>query len=79
MTSSALSYAIVIAIAAGALRALALPLLLGPALLTLVLFLWDAFHGTAPAGRRDPRWLWEIALLLALGVLVVALNVRLGS
>lgn len=76
---SAASYAIVIAIAAGALRALALPLLLGPALLTLVLFLWDALHGTAPARRRDPRWLWEFALLLVLGVLIVALNVRLGG
>lgn len=74
---SALTYAIVIAIAAGALRALALPLLLGPALLTLVFFLWDALHGTGPARRRDPRWLWEIGLLVALGILVLALNVRL--
>jgi hypothetical protein len=76
---SALTYAIVMAIAAGALRGLALPLLLGPALLTLVFFLWDALHGTAPARRRDPRWLWEFALLVVLGVLIVALNVRLAD
>ena len=56
---------------------MAVPRLLGPALLTLVFFLWDALHGTAPARRRDPRWLWEIGLLLVLGVLVAALNVRL--
>jgi hypothetical protein len=74
---SAVTYAVVIAIAAGAVRALALPLLLGPALLTLVFFLWDALHGTSPGLRRDPRWLWEVALLAALGLVVVALNVRL--
>jgi len=74
---SALTYAVVVAIAAGAIRALAVPRLLGPALLTLVFFLWDALHGTAPSRRRDPRWLWEVGLLAILGVIVVALNVRL--
>ncbi len=76
---SALTYGIVVAIAAGGLRVLAVPRLLGPALLTLVFFLWDALHGSAPARRRDPRWLWEIGLLLVLGVLVIALNVRLAG
>jgi hypothetical protein len=76
---SALTYAIVVAIGAGAFRALAVPRLLGPALLTLVFFLWDALHSAGPARRRDPRWLWEIGLLVALGVLVVALNVRLAG
>jgi hypothetical protein len=75
---SAATYAIVIAIAAGGLRAIALPRLLAPALLTLVLFLWDAVRGSAPARRRDPRWLWEVGLLVALGLLVVALNTRLS-
>jgi hypothetical protein len=74
---SALTYAIVVAIGAGAVRALAVPRLLGPALLTLVFFLWDALHGTAPTRRRDPRWLWEIGLLVALAIVVVALNTRL--
>jgi hypothetical protein len=76
---SALTYAVVVAISAGAIRALAVPRLLGPALLTLVFFLWDAFHGAAPTRRRDPRWLWEVGLLIALGVLVIALNTRLGA
>ena len=42
-----------IAIAAAALRAIEIPRLLGPALLVLVFYLWDAFHGAAPARRRD--------------------------
>ena len=37
-------------------------------------YLWDAFHGAAPAHRRDPRWLWQIALLAVLGVVVIVLN-----
>jgi hypothetical protein len=74
---AAVTYAIVVAIGAGAIRALAVPRLLGPAVLTLLLFLWDALHGTAPTRSRDPRWLWEMGLLVALGILVVALNTRL--
>ena len=51
---SALTYAIVVAVAAGATRAIDVPRLLGPAVLTLVFYLWDALHGTAPARRREP-------------------------
>lgn len=76
---SALTYAIVIAIAAGALRAVDLPRLVGPAVLTLVFYLWDALHGTAPARRRDPRFLWETILLVVLAFVVVAWNLRLAS
>jgi hypothetical protein len=74
---SAATYAAAIAIAAAALRATDIPRLIGPAMLTLVFFLWDAFHGTSPGRRRDPRWLWQTALLVALGVLVVAWNLAL--
>lgn len=74
---SALTYAIVVAVAAGAVRAVDLPRLVGPAVLTLVFYLWDAFHGTAPARRREPRFLWETLLLGLLAVVVVAWNVRL--
>jgi len=74
---SALTYAIVIAVAAGAARAIDLPRLVGPAVLTLVFYLWDAFHGAAPARRRDPRFVWETILLVALAVVVVAWNLRL--
>ncbi len=74
---SAVTYAIVVAVAAGALRAVGLPSLVGPAVLTLVFYLWDALHGTAPARRREPRFLWETALLVALGIVVVLWNQRL--
>ena len=66
-----------ITIAATALRAMAVPRFAGPALLALVFFLWDAVH-EAPAGRRrDARRLWEIGLLVVLGVVVVAWGLRL--
>ncbi len=74
---SALTYAIVVAIAAGALRAIDVPRLVGPAVLTLVFYLWDALHGSAPARRRDPRFLWETILLAVLGVVVVVWNIQL--
>jgi hypothetical protein len=73
---SAVTYAIVVAIAAGAIRAIGLPRLVGPAALTLVFYLWDALHGTAPARRRDPRFVWETILLVALGIIVVLWNQR---
>ena len=74
---SALTYAAVVAISAGAIRAVALPRLLAPALLALVFFLWDAVHGAPPAQRRDPRWIWQTALLTVLGLVVIAWNVAL--
>jgi hypothetical protein len=74
---SAVTYASAIAIGAAALRAMDVPRLIGPALLTLVFFLWDAFHGAPPARRRDPRWVWQTALLVALGAIVIAWNLGL--
>jgi hypothetical protein len=74
---SAATYASAVAIAAAALRATEIPRLVGPALLTLVFFLWDAFHGAEPARRRDPRWVWQTALLVALGAVVVVWNLGL--
>lgn len=71
---SAATYAIAIAIGAAALRAMAIPRLVGPALLTLAFYLWDAFHGASPSRRRDPRWIWQTVLLLVLGVLVAGWN-----
>jgi len=76
---SAATYAIAIAIGAAALRAMAIPRLIGPALLTLVFYLWDAFNGAAPARRRDPRWIWQTGLLVALGVLVIGWNLLVRS
>ena len=76
---SAATSAIVVAVTAGAVRAVDLPLLVGPALLTLVFYLWDALHGSAPARRREPRFLWEALLLAALGIVVVLWNLRLRA
>jgi hypothetical protein len=74
---SALTYAAAIAIGAAAIRAMAIPRLIGPALLTLAFYLWDAIHGSSPARRRDFTWLWQIVLLVVLGVVVVAWNLLL--
>jgi hypothetical protein len=71
---SAATYAIAIAIGAAALRAMAIPRLIGPALLTLAFYLWDAFHGTTPSRRRDPQWIWQTAVLLLLGLVVAGWN-----
>jgi hypothetical protein len=71
---AAATYAAAIAIAAGVLRAIAIPRLLFPALLVLVLYLWDTVRGTAPSLRRDPRFVWQSVLLAVLGVAVVAWN-----
>lgn len=76
---SAATYAVAIAITAAALRAMALPRLIGPALLTLALYLWDAIHGATPARRRDPSWIWQTAVLVVLGVLVAGWNLMIRS
>ena len=74
---SAATYAVAIAITAAALRAMSLPRLIGPALLTLALYLWDAIHGASPARRRDPSWIWQTAVLVVLGVLVAGWNLMI--
>ncbi len=74
---SASTYALVVAVVAGLIRAIDLPRLVGPAVLTLVFYLWDAQHGSAPARRRERRFLWELALLAALAIVVVVWNLRL--
>jgi hypothetical protein len=74
---SALTYAAAIAIGAAAIRAMAIPRLIGPALLTLAFYLWDAVHGSSPARRRDITWLWQIVLLAVLGAIVIAWNLLL--
>jgi hypothetical protein len=74
---SAATYAAAIAIGAAALRAMEIPRLVGPALLTLAFYLWDAFIGTAPARRRDIRWVGQLVLLGGLGLIVAAWNLLL--
>jgi hypothetical protein len=74
---SALTYAAAIAIGAAAVRAMEIPRLLGPALLTLVFYLWDAFHAATPTRRREARWIWQTVLLVGLGVVVIVWNLLL--
>jgi hypothetical protein len=74
---SAASYAAAIAIGAAAVRAMEIPRLLGPALLTLAFYLWDAFQGATPARRREARWVWQMVLLVALAGVVVVWNLLL--
>lgn len=76
---SAATYGLAIAIGAAALRAMAIPRLIGPALLTLAFYLWDAFHGTAPSRRRDPQWIWQTLVLALIGVLVVGWNLLIRN
>lgn len=76
---SAGTYALAIAIGAAALRAMEIPRLIGPGLLTLAVYLWDALTGATPARRRELRWLWQIGLLAALGVVVTAWNLMLRT
>ncbi|HET7168659.1 MAG TPA: hypothetical protein VFI69_05610 [Candidatus Limnocylindrales bacterium] len=76
---SAATYAGAIAIAAAAVRFMEIPRLMGPALLTLTFYLWDAFHGAPPSRRRDVRWIWQTALLVILGALIVALNLMVRT
>jgi hypothetical protein len=53
--------------------------LVGPALLTLAFYLWDAFIGVAPSRRRDIRWIGQIVVLAALGIIVAAWNLLLRA
>lgn len=74
---SAATYLAAIAIGAAALRAMEIPRLMGPALLTLAVYLWDALTGTHPSRRREIRWIWQTGLLAALGLVVIAWNLLL--
>ena len=76
---SGLGFGAVAAIGAGLLRAMAIPQLLGPALLTLLVYLWDALNATTPSIRRDPRWRWQVGLLLVLSAVVIGWNLRLRA
>lgn len=63
--------AAVVAIAAVALRSIEIPRILGPALMVLVFFLWDAIHIGGAVRRRDPIRAWETVALAVLAVVVI--------
>jgi len=67
----ALSSAAVVAIAAVALRSIEIPRILGPALLVLVFFLWDAIHSGGAVRRRAPLRVWETLALVVLAIVVI--------
>jgi hypothetical protein len=75
----ALTYGAAVAISAAAVRAAEIQRLVGPALLTLVFYLWDAFIGSAPARWRDPRWVGRLGVLVVLGIVVTAWNLLLRA
>jgi len=72
VSAFAIGAGMVMAIGGLALHSIELPRLIGPAMLVLVFFLWDAIHGGQPARRRDNRRLWETAVLVVVAVAVVA-------
>ena len=76
---SGVGFGALVAIGSGLLRAMAIPALLGPALLTLLVYLWDALNATTPSIRRDPRWRWQVGLLLLLSAVVITWNLRLRA
>lgn len=63
--------AAVVAIAAVALRSIEIPRILGPALLVLVFFLWDAIHSGGAVRRRSPLRVWETLALVVLAIIVI--------
>ena len=71
----AVTAAAVILIATIALRSIEIPRFLGPALLMLVFFLWDAIHSGGTVRRRDPRRAWEMGLLAVLAILVIGWSI----
>jgi hypothetical protein len=75
---AALTSAVVIALGAAAIRAMGIPRLIGPALLMVLLYLWDTVHSAPASRRRDPRWLWETLALAGLAAAVAFWNIRLG-
>jgi hypothetical protein len=75
VTWFALTGAAVVAIVAVALRSIEIPRILGPALLVLVFFLWDAIHSGGPVRRRDPWRMWETAFLAVLVLVVIGWSI----
>lgn len=74
---SAGTYAVVIAVAAAAIRALALPRLLGPAVLAAVFALWGAYRSAPGSERRSLSWIWEYGILALAAALTIAWNLLL--
>jgi hypothetical protein len=68
------TFAVMVGVAAGVLRALALPRLVGPALIAAVFALWAAYRAAPGSERRSLAWLWEYGILALAAGLTVAWN-----
>ena len=71
------TFAVVVGIAAAVVRALALPRLVGPAVLAAVFALWAAYRAAPGSERRSFAWLWEYGILSFAALLAVAWNLLL--
>jgi hypothetical protein len=71
------TFAVVVGIAAAVLRALALPRLVGPAVLAAVFAIWAAYRAAPGSERRSFAWLWEYGILVAAAAVAVAWNLLL--
>jgi hypothetical protein len=71
------TFAVVIGVAAALLRALGLPLLLGPAVLAGAFYLWSAYRSALGSDRRSAGWLAEYFVLIVVLVAAVAWNLLL--
>ena len=71
------TFAVVVGVAAAVLRALALPRLVGPAVLAVVFALWAAYRAAPGSERRSFAWLWEYGILSVAAALAVAWNLLL--
>jgi hypothetical protein len=71
------TFAVVIGVAAALVHAIALPTLLGPAVLAGVFYLWNAYRAAPGAERRSAGWFWEYLVLLAALLGAVAWNALL--
>jgi hypothetical protein len=69
---AALTCGVVVAIGAAAFRAMALPGILGPAVLMVVFYLWDSAHSAVRPEQRDLRRIWEAVLLAVAAVVAIA-------
>lgn len=73
----AVTFGAIAGIGAAAFRAIALPLLVGPAFLTLLLYLWSLYMRRPQALGGERRRIAEAGVLVVLGFLVAGWNVLL--
>jgi len=68
------TFAGLVAVAALAVRAVALSALIGPAVLTVVFYLWAAYRAAPGSERRSASWLWEYGLIAIAAAVLAAWN-----